>query len=228
MYGTKWVLMFLNSKVLLLFPLNGKVLTHLAFFGNSTFNRTVRLIESTEYFANQPPWNSTTVPRLLQMSHPNGKLSRMSPTAIFSCILLWKNMRKKPPDKYYPPLRYYLALVIVCTVLMYCKQIKAVGNTKGERGTIRPPPPLSVQMDFMWTFEANTKCNNINHVWSQCYKFLVVLKYHRRPWVNIFVTDISRRINIYIKVVYLAFFGIFMLVIMSASKILAYGYLWYF
>ena len=146
--------------------------------------------------ANQPPWNSKTVPGLLLMSHPNGKLSRMSPTAIFSCILLWKNMRKKPPDKYYPPLRYYLALVIVCTVLIYCKQIKAVGNTKGERGTIRPPPPLSVQMDFMWTFEANTKCNNINYVWSHCYEILVVLKYYRRPWANIFDTDICRSINI--------------------------------
>ena len=76
------------------------------------------------------------------MSHPNGKLSRMSPTAIFSCILLRKNMRKKPPDKYYPPLRYYLALVIVCTVLMYCKQVKAVGNREGSKGAIRHPPPL--------------------------------------------------------------------------------------
>ena len=75
------------------------------------------------------------------MSHPNGKLSRMSPTAIFSCILLWKNMRKKPPDKYYPPLRYYLALVIVCTVLMYCKQIKTVGNREGSKGDHSPPPP---------------------------------------------------------------------------------------
>ena len=61
-------------------------------------------------------------------------------------------------------------------------------------------------MDFTRTFEANAKCNNINHVWSQYYKFLVVLKYHRRPWVNIFDTDISRCINTYIKVVYLAFF----------------------
>ena len=41
--------MFLNSKVLLLLPRNGKVLTNLNFFGNSTFNRTVHLIESTEY-----------------------------------------------------------------------------------------------------------------------------------------------------------------------------------
>ena len=41
------------------------------------------------------------------------------------------------------------------------------------------PPPLSVQMDFTRTFEANAKCKNINHVWSQFYKILVVLKYHR-------------------------------------------------
>ena len=26
------------------------------------------------------------------------------------------------------------------------------------------PPALCVQMDFTWTFEANAKCNNINHV----------------------------------------------------------------
>ena len=26
------------------------------------------------------------------------------------------------------------------------------------------PPPLCVQMDFTRTFEANTKCNNMNHV----------------------------------------------------------------
>ena len=83
---------------------------------------------------------------------------------------------------------------------------------------------LCVQMDFTWTFE----CNNINHVWSQYYKFLVVLKYHRRPWVNIFDTDISRCINTYIKVVYLAFLGIFMLLKMSVSKIMAHGHLWCF
>ena len=40
---------------------------------------------------------------------------------------------------------------------------------------------LCFQMDFTRTFEANAKGNNINHVWSQYYKFLVVLKYHRRP-----------------------------------------------
>ena len=80
----------------------------------------------------------------------------------------------------------------------------------------------------MWTFEANAKCNNVNHVWSHFDKFLIVLKYHRRPWVNIFDTDISRCINTYSKVVYLAFFGIFMLLDMSLSKILAQGRLWYF
>ena len=36
-------------------------------------------------------------------------------------------------------------------------------------------------------------------VWSHFYKFFVVLKYHRRPWVNVFDTDISRCINTYIK-----------------------------
>ena len=59
---------------------------------------------------------------------------------------------------------------------------------------------LCVQMDFMRTFKTTTKCNTINHVWSHFYKILVVWKYHRRLWVNIFDTDISRCINIYIKV----------------------------
>ena len=67
---------------------------------------------------------------------------------------------------------------------------------------------LCVQMDFTCTFEANTKCNNINHVWRHFYKILVVLKYHWRPWANIFDTDITRCIKTYIKVLYLAFFGI--------------------
>ena len=87
---------------------------------------------------------------------------------------------------------------------------------------------LCVQIDFTWTFQTNTMCNSINHVWSHFYKILVVLKYHRRLWANIFDTDISRCINTYIKVVYLAFFGIFMLLQMSVSKILAHRRLWYF
>ena len=90
------------------------------------------------------------------------------------------------------------------------------------------PGALCVQMDFTRTFEANTMCNNMNHVWSHFYKILVVLRYHRRLWVNIFDTDISRCINIYIKVVYLALFGIFMLLQMSVLKILSHRRLWYF
>ena len=81
---------------------------------------------------------------------------------------------------------------------------------------------LCVQMDFMRTFETTTKCNNINHFWSHFYKILVVLKYHRHPWANIFGTDISRCINTYFKV--LAFLGMFMLL----QKILAPRHLWYF
>ena len=76
------------------------------------------------------------------------------------------------------------------------------------KGTPNSPPaaPLCVQMDFTRTFEANTKCNNMKYVWSHFYQILVVLKYHRRLWNNIF-----RCINNHIKGVYLAFFGIFML-----------------
>ena len=88
--------------------------------------------------------------------------------------------------------------------------------------------PLCVQMDFTRTFQANAKCNNINYVWSQFYKILVVLKYHRRPWVNIFDTSICRSINIPKKSKYTTLMQIFMHLKMSVSKILAQGRLWYF
>ena len=90
------------------------------------------------------------------------------------------------------------------------------------------PAALCVQMDFMRTFEANTKCNNIKYVWSHFYQILVVLKHHRRLWNNIFDTDIFRCIKTHIKGVYLAFFGIFMLLEMFVSKILCHRRLWYF
>ena len=58
-------------------------------------------------------------------------------------------------------------------------------NTKGASSNVEKSAKiwgaLSVQMDFTQTFEANAKCNNINHVSSQYYKVLVVLKYHRHP-----------------------------------------------
>ena len=75
-------------------------------------------------------------------------------------------------------------------------------------------------MDFTRTFEANTKCNNMKYVWSHFYQILVVLKYHRRLWNNIFDTDIFRCIKTHINGLYLAFFGIFMLLEMSVSNIL--------
>ena len=55
---------------------------------------------------------------------------------------------------------------------------------------------LCVQMDFTRTFQTNAKCNNINPVWSHFCKMLVVLKYHRRLWDNIFDTDLCRSITI--------------------------------
>ena len=76
-----------------------------------------------------------------------------------------------------------------------------------------PPPPHCV---FKWTL-----CGHFNI-------FFVILKYHRCLWANIFDTDIYRCINTYIKVVYWAFLGIFMLLQMSVSKILADRRLWYF
>ena len=79
-----------------------------------------------------------------------------------------------------------------------------------------------VQMDFMWTFGANTKCNNIN------YQILVVLKYHRRLWYSIFDTDISRSISIPKKAKYTPLMWEFMHLKMSVSKILFHRRLWYF
>ena len=58
---------------------------------------------------------------------------------------------------------------------------------------------LCVQMDITWTFEANTKWNNMKYVWSHFYQILVVLKYHRCLWNNIFDTDIFRCIKTHIK-----------------------------
>ena len=84
---------------------------------------------------------------------------------------------------------------------------------------------LCVQMDFTRTFQTNTKCNNINHVWSHFYKVLVVLK---SMISSIFDKDTSRCINTNVKVVYLAFSGIFMFLQMFVSKILAHRHLWYF
>ena len=60
--------------------------------------------------------------------------------------------------------------------------------------------------------------------------FKWILRGHLKPTPNatisnMFDTDISRCINTNIKVVYLAFFGIFMLIKISVSKILAQGHL---
>ena len=93
---------------------------------------------------------------------------------------------------------------------------------------VPPPPPLCVQMDFTRTFEANTKCNNINYVWSHFYQILVVLKYHRRLWNNIFNTDISRSINIPKNAKYTPLMWVFMHLKMSVSKILFHRHPWYF
>ena len=98
---------------------------------------------------------------------------------------------------------------------------RSVGAKRGEGA-------LCVHIDFTRTFQTNDKYNNVNYVWSHICKILVILKYHRHPWVNIFDTDISRCIITYIKVVYLAFFGIVMLLQISVSKILTHRHLCYF
>ena len=73
-------------------------------------------------------------------------------------------------------------------------------------------------------FYADISNQNQVQQYKSCYfyKILIVLKYHRCLWANIFDTDINRCINTYIKVVYLAFLGTFMLLQMSVSKILAH------
>ena len=84
-------------------------------------------------------------------------------------------------------------------LLMRSRKIVNHCDILGHQPIASPPHTtraLCVQMDFTRTFETTTKCNNINHVWSHFYKILVVLKYHRRLWANIFDTDICRSINI--------------------------------
>ena len=99
-----------------------------------------------------------------------------------------------------------------------------IGSDAGTGGA----GALCVQMDFTRTFEANTKCNNINYVWSHFYQTLVVLMYHRRLWNNNFDTDISRSINIPKKAKYAPLMWVFMHLKMSVSKILFHRRLWYF
>ena len=69
------------------------------------------------------------------------------------------------------------------------------GGTR-ETGGLLASPPLCVQMDFTRKFQTNIKFSNINHVWIHFYKLLVVLKYHRCLWVNIFNTNVCRSITI--------------------------------
>ena len=103
------------------------------------------------------------------------------------------------------------------------------------QSSVEPMEDMKIQRGhcvFKWILHGHLESTPSATIWIMFEVistiFLVVLKYHRRPWVNIFDTDISRCINTYIRVVYLAFFGIFMLLQMSVSKILAQGRLWYF
>ena len=94
-------------------------------------------------------------------------------------------------------IRWYFILIIlfykqIHTLIQHSKEIDKAKMWLVNHAPDPPPSwphlpeTLCVQMDFMQTFEANAKCNNINHVWSQ---------YHR--CIKGF------------KVVYLTFFGIF-------------------
>ena len=60
-----------------------------------------------------------------------------------------------------------------CSLLINGRSVNPISTRGGA---------LCVQMDLKWTFEANAKCNNINHVWSHFYQILVVLKYHWHLW----------------------------------------------
>ena len=49
--------------------------------------------------------------------------------------------------------------------------LRAVARSENPGGLVvlggdNVPPPLCAQMDFTWTFDANTKCNNIDHVFE--------------------------------------------------------------
>ena len=57
------------------------------------------------------------------------------------------------------------------------------------RGTfaswVPPLPPMCVKMDFTQTFQASTKCNDVNSVWSHLYQVLVVLKHRKHIHLRI-------------------------------------------
>ena len=135
---------------------------------------------------------------------------------------------------YFPPKKVLVRIYLMGTLSSDTEDFCSKLFFTTQDGFAEPPlgfeirGALCVQMDFTRTFEANTKCNNINYVWSHFYQILVVLKYHRRLWNIIFDTDIFRCINTHIKGMYLAFFWIFMLLEMSVSKILCHRRLWYF
>ena len=69
----------------------------------------------------------------------------------------------------------YLTLAF-CHSLDCCCCLQRDGGSEGHRGRNTPPPDfgrpvhlistwaLCVQMDFTRTFQANAKCNNINHI----------------------------------------------------------------
>ena len=60
----------------------------------------------------------------------------------------------------------------------------------------RSHPPVPVISNGFYTDISNQhQVQQYNHVWSHFYKILVVLKWHRCLWANIFDTDISRCIN---------------------------------
>ena len=86
---------------------------------------------------------------------------------------------------------------------------RGVGMSKHLVGSIQcdghnVPPSV----DLTRTFQTTTKYNNINNVWSQLYKILVVLKYTRHQWANIFDKDICRSINIPEKAKYVHLFNV--------------------
>ena len=89
------------------------------------------------------------------------------------------------------------------------RQLRDVG-AGGAKG-VMPPQILADQLTlFTHGFYADIWNQRQVQQYKSClksffYRILVVLKYHKRLWVNIFDKDISRCINTFIKVVCLAY-----------------------
>ena len=100
---------------------------------------------------------SRTVNLWISANHVGGGLPSTNKTVFIKCIIVFQRRRKKNKS-----------------FILFVTDIKRPNHPGAYiSGFLK----LCIQMDFKRTFQTNTKCNNINHVWSHFCKILVLLKY---------------------------------------------------